>query len=641
MSRTGDHRALELYARAERMLAGAAAAEALPLLEEACRLLPAHGAAHHLLGKAYGQCGLMQEAERLQRRSWELDPSIGWNGFALAELLEQRQAWSEAAALYGLALERLPQEGWIREKALACRQRGLLGGEDLREGLGPQAYRLWCEQLEPRLPSALGPLEQPWLLLPAGSSGDGPLPVQGWLVLLGAGAELRPQALQALEAWLSDPSAWHADPRLQQASRLLQRPAVGPAADLLTVDEDRRNADGLRCDPWFKPAVLAESSWSTPWLGSFSAWRLSWLRHHGLGWPPVDPLERWAWIWRALALRPSHGHVPRVLVHVQAAAAPGPSRIEQAALLQAHLRAAGEAVQAVRPDPGGRDGFALEWALPAGLRCTAIVPTRDRADLLEQCLLSVEASTAGAAVALDWIVVDNGSSEPELAALLHRWRQHLGSRFQVIRDDSAFNWSLLNNRAAQASQADLLLFLNNDIEAGGRGWLEAMAAQAIRPVIGCVGAVLTYPDGTLQHAGVVIGLHGGADHAYRSLPVNHAVHRGRSAYLSDWGAVTGACLMVKRSLFQSAGGFDPALPVEFNDVDFCLRLGQLGYRHVVDPRAQLVHHESQSRDALGSRTASAALERMASRWQGRMATTAPWWPAACSQADPDGRALEL
>ena len=133
-----------------------------------------------------------------------------------------------------------------------------------------------------------------------------------------------------------------------------------------------------------------------------------------------------------------------------------------------------------------------------------------------------------------------------------------------------------------------------------------VGSQAMRPAVGCAGAQLLYPDGSLQHAGVVIGLHGGADHAYRGLPPDHAVHRGRSGLLADWGAVTGAALMVRRELFEAFGGFDPQLPVEFNDVDFCLRLAQQGYRHVIDPVAVLIHHESQSREAQGRRTAAKA-----------------------------------
>ena len=622
VSAAGKDDGLECWLEGKQALAAGDAALARELLAEACALLPAHGAAHHLLGKVEALLGRPAEAEALQRRSQALDEAIGWNSFALAELLEQRGAWAEAGEAYNQALEQLPQESWIGAKANACRQRGLLGGEDLREGLGPMAYRFWVDQLEPPLPSDLEPLHRRWQVLMAGESGSGPLPAQGWLVLLGAGCVLRPRALQGLECWL-------------------QNAVQPPAPDLLSVDEDRLDAAGQRYDPWFKPEQLAESSWSTPWLSSCSAWRCSWLREQELGWPPVDAEQRQAWLWLALARRPQHRHVPQVLVHRRATAAEPLSRAVQARLLQEHLQAQGEAVTAVHPHPQRPEGFVITWAVPAPLRCSLIVPTRDRADLLETCITSLTASTAGSALAVEWIVVDNGSREPALAALLQRWQERLGERLRVLRDEGPFNWSVLNNRAAQTSQAELLLFLNNDVEASSSGWLEAMAAQAMRPAVGCVGAVLLYPSGRLQHAGVVVGLHGGADHAYRHLPPGHGVHRGRSSHLSDWGAVTGACLMVRRALFERAGGFDPALPVEFNDVDFCLRLGHLGYRHVVDPRAELIHHESQSRDAIGSSTAQAALERMRGRWGPRLASTTPWWPATCSAAHADGRPLEL
>jgi len=211
----------------------------------------------------------------------------------------------------------------------------------------------------------------------------------------------------------------------------------------------------------------------------------------------------------------------------------------------------------------------------------------------------------------------------------------------VIEDPRRFNWSALNNRAAAGSAAELLLFLNNDIEALAPGWLDAMATQALRPAIGAVGAVLLYPSRQIQHAGVVVGMHGGADHAYAGLDHPSPAHRGRSQLLSNWGAVTGACLMVRRELFVAAGGFDEAFPVEFNDIDFCLRLGQLGYRHVVVPEAVLLHHESQSRDAQGSATAAAALKRLQAFWSAQLDTTQPWWPAACAPDYPDGRPLGL
>jgi GT2 family glycosyltransferase len=597
--------------------------EAATLLQTVCRMVPNHASAHHLLGKARGQQGDLEAAETHQRRSCTLDPQLGWNWFALGELLEQRETWTDAASCYRLASQALPHEGWIEELAIRTRQRSVLGGDDLSQGLSPKAYRHWCEQLEPRFPSELVPVRQSWWIHPRGQERSSGIPPQGWVVVLGEACSLRPRALQAIEAWLA------------------ARP-IPAEPDLLTADEDRVDACGCRTDPWFKPAVLKESFWAQPWLDSLSIWRCGWLRSQDLGWPPADDEARLEWLWTALGRQPQQAHMPAVLVHQRADVEP-PDRHRMAQVLLRHLHSQGEKVEAISPANHHPSGFQISWAVPKGLRCTAIVPTRNQAALLQQCLSSVEASLPANGVELEWIVVDNGSDQPELARCLIQWRQRLGERFRVIQDDQPFNWSALNNRAATQSDADLLLFLNNDIEAypAAPDWLNRMASQAMRPAVGCAGAVLLYPDGTLQHAGVVIGMHGGADHAYRGLSPDHAVHRGRSRLLSDWGAVTGAALMVRRALFEQFGGFDPQLPVEFNDVDFCLRLGQQGYRHVIDPAVILVHHESQSRDALGSTTAARALQHMQARWPGRLSSTAPWWPQACSEERTDGRPREL
>ena len=603
-----------------------------------------HGAAHHLLGQLLAERGALEAALEQQQRSCRLHPQLGWNWFAAAELLEEQERWAEAVRCLQRAASALPAEGWIEEQARRLRLRQQLGGEDLRAGLGPQAYRYWLQHLEPRLPGPATALQQRWLVLPSGRDSP-PWPLEGWLLLLGEGVRLRPGALQAIEAWL----------------------AAGPPAgdpQLVYADEDRLDAAGQRRDPWFKPDWCPESFWSTPWLQGCSAWRLSWLRAQGLPPPPAAALERCRWILEALERQPRIAHVPLVLAH----SVSPPQGLEAHRLwarvwaqeLRAHLARQGEAIAQVEPlepelgeseqlrlEPGGgiaHPGFRLQWALPAGRRCELIIPTRDRAELLAACLSSVwrtagpEAGGAGG-LELAITVVDNGSCEPATESLLTQWSQRLGERWRVLSDPEPFNWSRLNNSAALASRAELLLFLNNDIEALGPGWLEAMARQALRPAIGCVGAVLTYPDGSLQHAGVVVGMHGGADHAYRQLPPSHGVHRGRSRYLTSWGAVTGACLMVRRELFQQLAGFDEGLPVEFNDIEFCLRLGALGYRHVVVPEAMLLHRESQSRAAEVSATAAPALAWLRRRWSARLADTGPWWPPACSPHHGDGRPL--
>lgn len=632
---------LELYARGEQAWAQRDLDRAAALLEQACARLPTHGAAHHLLGKVIAKQGDDPRAELLQKRSCDLDPDLGWNWFALAELQERRRQWGDAARAYGRALQVMPQEGWIEDLAIRAGQRHVLGGEDLSQGLGPNAYRHWCEQLEPRFPSELVPVRQSWWVLPHGHSCSDPVPFQGWLVVLGPGCELRARALQALEAWL-DQGDVTGDPQVvADCSGAFGRPRIEPLQpDLLTADEDRLDPSGYRFDPWFKPASLHESFWAQPWLHTISIWRCAWLRANGLTWPPATGDARLHWLWSAFALQPTHGHVPAVLMHRRAEDAPL-DRQAQARCLQSYLLALGEKVKDVQVATSRTRGLSISWSVPSGLRCTAIVPTRNRADLLQQCLASVEASIRNSAVALEWIVVDNGSDQPQLAAFLAAWQEELGNRLQVLRDDRPFNWSALNNLAARQSNADLLLFLNNDIEAISVGWLDRMAAQAVRPAVGCAGAQLLYPDGTLQHAGVVIGLCGGADHAYRSLAKDHNVHRGRSGLISEWGAVTGAALMVRRRLFEQFGGFDSQLPVEFNDVDFCLRLVQQGYRHVIDPAVTLIHHESQSRDAHGSATAQKALRLMRQRWLGRMRSAEPWWPQACSSECADGRPREL
>ena len=637
------YQAAELAVQQEHWLA------AEPMLRQLLQQQPEHGAAHHLLGKVHSAQGQLEEALAAQQRSCALDPGLGWNWFAAGELLLELERAAEAAQAFEQALAALPAEGWIRDLATEAHLAVWCGGERLSEGLGPRTYRHWIAHHEPRLPAVLAPPSQPfWLLEPLGPGqcrwralhsdaplqppqaplGHSPWPTDGWLVLLGEAAQLRPGALQAIESWLA--GGLH-DPQFLQP-------------DLIYPDEDRLDSEGQRCDPWFKPGWVEESFWSSPWLGALSVWRLSWLRDQQLPLPPAEAAGRFAWVLAALERRPRISHVPLVLVHAGPTPAVPTDAASGAAALQQHLSRQGEAIAAVRPHPERPGCFALQWQLPERWNCSVIIPTRDRADLLEQCLASLWRSTEAARAAgmeLEILVVDNGSVEEETAALLARWQRRLGESLRVLRCDEPFNWSRLNNQAAAVAQGELLLLLNNDIEASQPGWIEAMAAQALRPAVGAVGALLLYPDGTIQHGGVVVGMHSGADHAYRDLEPSHGVHRGRSRLLTGWGAVTGACLMLRRTLLERLGGLDEGLPVEFNDVDLCLRLGQQGYRNLIPPEAVLVHHESQSRDAEQSSTALQALLRVQRRWPGRFSSAAPWWPGQSECNCDDGRPVGM
>ena len=223
---------------------------------------------------------------------------------------------------------------------------------------------------------------------------------------------------------------------------------------------------------------------------------------------------------------------------------------------------------------------------------TVIVPTRNRMDLLRTCLEGIAATDYPD---MEVIVVDNDSDDPQTLAFLAALDP---SRYRVLRHRGAFNYSAINNRAAREAKGHLLCLLNNDIEMITPSWLKVMAIQAQREDVGAVGARLLYPDGRIQHAGVVlgVGIGEGAAHAHRFLRPEEEGYFRRHMVPQFVSAVTAACLVVERERFFFAGGFDEKnFPVAFNDVDLCLRLNRRGWQSLYEPRAMLIHHESVSR----------------------------------------------
>jgi GT2 family glycosyltransferase len=166
---------------------------------------------------------------------------------------------------------------------------------------------------------------------------------------------------------------------------------------------------------------------------------------------------------------------------------------------------------------------------------------------------------------------------------------------RVLRDDQPFNYSRLNNRAAREVATPIIGLLNDDIEVVDGDWLREMVSQACRPGIGAVGARLWYPHGALQHGGLVLGLGGVAGTAHKGLSRGERGYMDRGVLQQSFSAVTGACLIIRKSIFEEVGGLDETLAVAFNDVDFCLRVRSRGYRNVWTPYAELVHHESATR----------------------------------------------
>lgn len=219
-----------------------------------------------------------------------------------------------------------------------------------------------------------------------------------------------------------------------------------------------------------------------------------------------------------------------------------------------------------------------------------IVPTRNRIDLLRTCLDGVAAAVYPE---IEVIVMDNDSDDPETLAYLAALDP---ARHRVIRHSGAFNYSAINNRGVDLARGRLLCLLNNDIEMIDTHWLATLVTQALRPEVGAVGARLLYPDGRIQHAGVVIGVGNAAGHAHRFLRPDQEGYFHRHNLPQFAMAVTAACLVVERDKFLAIGGLNEKdFPVAFNDVDLCLRLNERHWQSLYEPRATLIHHESVSR----------------------------------------------
>jgi GT2 family glycosyltransferase len=386
-------------------------------------------------------------------------------------------------------------------------------------------------------------------------------------------------------------------------------------ADVAYGDEDRIGDGGDLSTPVLKPDWSPELLLSWNYVGRPLALRVAPViaaggirPDHGGDWEH-DLLLRVTERTRRVA------HVAAVLCHRD----PSPGSTTGPAAVVDALERRGD-VASVHAGP-----IAGTWELrravarhDAPVKVSAIVPFRDSTGLLRSCADALDAAVrAGGrngerSIDLELVLVDNGSTEPETATLLDVLSSRRSPRVQAVvrRDDRPFNWAALNNAAAAAARGDVLLFVNDDVSGGTPGWLGRLVSQALRPEIGAVGARLVYPDGRLQHAGIVLGLAGATGHVLAGLEPGLPGYLGMAVLTRDVTAVTGACMATRREVFTQLGGFDEELGLDFNDVDYCLRARRRGLRVILEAGAELIHHESPSRGTSGSEeTAAAFLDR--------------------------------
>jgi O-antigen biosynthesis protein len=408
-----------------------------------------------------------------------------------------------------------------------------------------------------------------------------------------------------------------------------------PDADMIYSDEDKVDERGAFSEPYFKPDWAPDMFMGQMYTCHLAVYRRSLLERLGGLRKGYEGAQDYDLVLRLSEITDRIYHIPRILYHWRKSprsTAQTPSSKTYA--FEAGLRSLNNALarrgEEARAEPA--DGFPgcylVRYAPRSVPLVSVVILTRDQCSLLDRCLFSL--FTMNDAADYEIVLMDNGSREEETFQVFDKWRRALGSRMRIERLDIPFNYPRLNNRGANLARGDLLLLLNNDTEFITPSPLKEMAGYAAREEIGAVGATLLYPDMTIQHAGVVLGITGTpgtpgvAGHSHKHFAAESEGYFGRLKIVSNYAAVTGACLMVNRGLYREAGGLDESLSVAFNDVDFCLRLLGRGRRNVVLPHVRLIHHESRSRgyedDPKKQARFSGEIQTMLQRWGTRLET---------------------
>lgn len=400
-----------------------------------------------------------------------------------------------------------------------------------------------------------------------------------WIALLDHDDELPPHALYAVALEINE----------------------HPEARMIYSDEDKIDGLGQRFEPYFKSDWNYDLFLGQNMVSHLGVYHAELIRKVGGFRKGLEGSQDYDLALRFIEqIRPGQiRHIPRVLYHwraIDGSTAVSMDEKNYAAVaaqraLREHLVRIGEQeteVEVYRYGYRVRRHGQVPDPTP---KVSLVIPTRDRVELLRMCVESILKHTEYPNYEI--VVVDNQSSDPAALAYFEQIRVH--PKVRVLRYDALFNFSAINNYAVANCDGDVIGLVNNDIEAIHADWLREMVSQAIRPEIGAVGAMLYYPNDTIQHAGVLLGVGGVANHAYCGKPRGYHGMMSRGLLVQRLSAVTAACLLVRRSVYDEVGGLDSRLQVAFNDIDFCLRVRAAGYNNLWTPFAELYHHESASR----------------------------------------------
>lgn len=369
--------------------------------------------------------------------------------------------------------------------------------------------------------------------------------------------------------------------------------------DLLYSDEDKVSLDGHFEDPHFKPDYSPDLILSINYICHLSIYRKSVLDKAGSFRTGFDGSQDHDLILRVLDHAQKIHHIPRVLYHWRKIPGSTAAKYDSKNYAwEAGRRAIEETLQRRGIDGqvllGQHPGtYRVKRALKKQPLISVIIPFRDHPELLRQCLDSILEKTTYQN--LEILGISNGSVDPQTFKVMEHYRV-ADQRIRFLQHDIPFNYAAINNFATSQANGEHLLLLNNDITIITPDWVEALLEHSQRPEVGAVGAKLYYPDDSIQHGGVIIGIGGIAGHSHKYAQRQESGYFARLHLIQNLSAVTAACLMIKKALYQTIGGLDEQnLAIAFNDVDFCLRLREKGYLNIFTPYCELYHHESKTR----------------------------------------------
>lgn len=423
-----------------------------------------------------------------------------------------------------------------------------------------------------------------------------------------------------------------------------------PAIDVIYTDEDKINSRGnAYFGPHFKPDFSMELLCCNNYICHLFAARRELVKQAGLLDTAYNGAQDLDFVLRCCEKARQIHHIPKVLYHWRThpgSTAGNPESKKYAfeagrRAVEAHYKRAGIAASVENTELLGR--YRTRFEIQGEPLVTILIPNKDHVEDLRRCLESIREKTTYPNYEI--LIVENNSVEPETEAYYRSLEAGScgaaagieggpgGSgqpgNIRMLRYKGSFNYAAIHNYAVPCAQGEYVLLLNNDTEVLSPDWIQELLGICQKPDVGAVGAKLYYPDGTIQHAGVILGLCGVASHLYVGAAGDKDGYAARLVSVQDLSAVTAACMMTKRSAWEQAGGMEEELAVAYNDIDYCMRLRKAGLRVVFTPYAELTHYESKSRGLEDTEEKRRRLEEEAAifkkKWQPELEAGDPFY----------------